>query len=139
MAKIEGLVKHLAQLQKRAAAAKKDNEASVAVGFSAAYALFVHENLEAAHGAVYNEKYAEDIAAGRKHSRGEAQQAKFLEQPLRENRSKYAKIIATALKQGKTMAQALLLGGLALQRDSQRITPVDKGFLRASAFTRLEI
>ena len=139
MAKLEGLTKHLAQLQKKAAAAKKDNDAAVAVGFSAAYALIVHENIEAAHGAVYNEKWAADIAAGKKHSRGENQQAKFLEQPLRENRKKYAKLIADALKQGKTMAQALLIAGLALQRDSQKLTPVDKGFLRASAYTRLEI
>jgi hypothetical protein len=47
-------------------------------------------------------------------------------------------IVASAVKSGKTVAQALLLGGLFLQRKSQEIVPVDTGNLRASAFTRLE-
>ena len=67
----------------------------VQVGYSAAYAIYVHENLDAAHGSAYNEKYAEQIARGDKgfHSRGANQQAKFLEQPAREHAQEIKDII----------------------------------------------
>lgn len=66
----------------------------VAVGFTASYAGYVHENLDKAHGQEYNIKHAADIAAKRKYwhkaegrwtggmvtyrRRGKDQQAKFL-------------------------------------------------------------
>jgi hypothetical protein len=53
------------------------------IEYTAAYAIWVHERLDLAHGAVYNRKYAEDIAAGRKTARGPKQQAKFIETPVR--------------------------------------------------------
>src|SRR5208283_1222248 len=37
---------------------------SVIVGYTANYAVYVHENLEAAHGQAYNIKYAAKIAEG---------------------------------------------------------------------------
>ena len=49
----------------------------VRVGYTAEYAVYVHENLDAAHGAEYNAKYGEGL-------RGNNQQAKFLEQPARQ-------------------------------------------------------
>jgi len=88
----------------------------VLVGYTANYAIFVHENLEAAH--------------------KPGKIAKFLETPFRENQSRYAKIIATALKRGSTVTEALKLAGLALQRDSQAVVPVDTGNLKGSAFCR---
>lgn len=75
----------------------------VIVGYTAEYAVYVHEIVEAAHGEAYNQKYAKQIAAKDKywykgewrvyHKRGKNQQAKFLEQPLRENRNELRKII----------------------------------------------
>lgn len=65
----------------------------VTVGYTAAYAIYVHEDLELRHGADYNAWYGEEIAAGVKHSRGENQQAKFLEQPARTKRKQMAAII----------------------------------------------
>jgi hypothetical protein len=65
----------------------------VTVGYTAKYAIYVHEDLELRHGADYNAWYAEEIEAGIKHARGENQQAKFLEQPFRQNRRKYLAII----------------------------------------------
>lgn len=138
MPKIEGLQRVISALQAKAAAATKDTDVSVVVGYTAAYALYVHEDLSKAHGDAYNEKWADDIAAGRKTSRGSGQQAKFLEQPMRERKEELRAIVTKALQQGKTMGQALLLAGLALQRWSQQICPVDTGVLRESAFTRLE-
>jgi len=91
-------------------------EPSVIVGYVANYAIHVHENKEAKHNT--------------------DQQAKFLEDPLRDNQDKYAKVIAAALKLGESAKGALMLAGLNLQRDSQKIVPVDTGNLKAGAFTR---
>lgn len=97
----------------------------VIVGYTALYAAYVHEDLEKAHGAAFNVKYAEQIAtrplrkkrriAQRKkgqtdreylHSvesdpyfrRGERQQAKFIETPARQNRDKMLAMIASEMK-----------------------------------------
>lgn len=118
MANVEGLQKVVAALRARAAEANKASQASVAVGYTAAYAVFVHENLEAKH--------------------KEGKQAKFLEGPARAFQAVLAGIVREALQKGKTVAQALLLAGLRLQRESQLVVPIDTGNLRASAFTRLE-
>ena len=71
--------------------------AVIIVGYTAYYAIFVHENLDAAHGEEYNQKHAEAISGSRErdtrgrftgvrknkrwHNRGAGQKAKFLEDP----------------------------------------------------------
>jgi CRISPR/Cas system-associated exonuclease Cas4 (RecB family) len=65
-------------------------------------------------------------------------QAKFLESAARELARDLGRMVAVALKEGKTLAQGLLLAGLRLQAEAQRRTPVDTGHLRSSAFTRQE-
>lgn len=119
MAKVENVGKLLAELRRMAARALNEDEPTVAVGYEAAYALRVHEDLEAYH------------------PNG---QAKYLEQPARElsGSGELAAIVRAAKKRGATTEQALLLAGLRLQRDSQELVPVDTGNLRASAFTRVE-
>lgn len=117
MAKIEGLQRLVSKLRDKAAKATKDADVSVLVGFVASYAIFVHENLEAYH---------------------KVGQAKFLEQPAREMRDVLWGIVRVALEAGKTMAQGLVLAGLRLQREAQKLCPVLTGNLKASAFTRLE-
>lgn len=102
------------KLNKRARGAKGG---SVIVGYTANYAIYVHENVGA-------------------HFQRPGAQAKFLEEPLRKNKKKYVRIVSDTVEKGGTFRQGLLLGGLALQRDSQKICPVDTGNLRASAFTR---
>lgn len=103
-------------LRERAVASQQPK---VIVGYTAAYAVRVHEDLEAHH------------------NNG---QAKFLEQPARQmtNDGTMSDIVRKALTSGKTMAQALLMAGLRLQGESQRLCPVLTGNLRNSAFTRLE-
>lgn len=91
--------------------------AAVVVGFSVNYAIFVHENLTAHH---------------------PVGQAKFLETAARENEDRINKIVANALKKGLTLEQALLLGGLYLQREAQKLCPVDTGALKNSAYTRVD-
>lgn len=72
----------------------------IVVGYTAAYAVYVHENLTTAHGRAYNVKYAGQIADKKDksfHSRGENQQAKFLERPMRTLRKEMLAIIHQGL------------------------------------------
>jgi len=71
----------------------------VFVGFTAAYAIYVHENLEAAHGEAFNAKYAQEIAQGLEHRRGKNQQAKFLEYVVRKHQKEILRRIGQAVGQ----------------------------------------
>ncbi len=72
------------------------------VGYTAAYAVFVHEDLTKAHGKDFNVKHADEIAnPNRAHTvksgnfnRGDEQQAKFLERPMRDMRKELLEIVA---------------------------------------------
>jgi hypothetical protein len=91
---------------------------SVIVGYTASYALYVHEQVEIPH--------------------KPGKQAKYLEQPARELKNDLAQIVRTAVLKGMELQQALYLAGLRLQRESQKIVPIDTGNLKGSAFTRKE-
>lgn len=73
----------------------------VRVGYTAEYALLVHENLDFAHGEDFNIKYAKQIARGDPqpwngktfHKRGPNQKAEFLRIPAKEERNAIAKIV----------------------------------------------
>ena len=114
MAQVENVDKVIAVLKRKAEEAKN---VSVVVGYTQSYAVHVHENLEAFH---------------------EVGQAKYLEQPARTLKNVLAKIVVDAVKKGAGLAKALLMAGLRLQRESQKLCPVDTGALKNSAFTRLE-
>lgn len=90
---------------------------SVVVGYTQAYAIYVHENLEAFH---------------------PVGQAKFLEQPARLLRKEFSRIIVAGLKKKLPMIKTLLMAGLRLQRESQKLVPVLTGALKGSAFTAVE-
>lgn len=117
MAKIINKERLIEKLRRKRRYAKESLNAVCLVGYTTSYAIYVHEDLEAAH------------TVG---------QAKFLEQPARTLRPEIVSIIDQALTAGQTMRDALLLAGLRLQAESQLLCPVDTGNLRASAFTRLE-
>ena len=71
----------------------------VTIGYTANYAAYVHEDLNAAHGEQYNIKYASEIASskeqGRKgfHLRKPEEQNKFLEAPARRLRRRILRMI----------------------------------------------
>jgi hypothetical protein len=75
----------------------------VIIFYTAKYAVYVHENLDALHGQQFNAWYAEKIARmkGKKggtarggwFKRGPNQQAKFLETPAREKRKEIVLIV----------------------------------------------
>lgn len=115
--KIEGVDKTVASLKKKAMLVASAG-GSVIVGYTQAYAVYVHEDTEANH--------------------PNGGQAKFLEQPARELKKEFGKIIRQAVGKGYTVVQALLLCGLRLQKESQKLVPVDTGALKASAFMKQE-
>lgn len=132
MARVEGIEAVAKSLQHRAELVGAEGKYSVIVGYTAAYAVFVHENIEmkwrgkprrSGKGSYWD-------PAGRG-------QAKFLEAPARTHAKTIAEIVRTALLRGAKMAHALLLGGLRLQRESMLLCPIDTGVLRASAFTKV--
>lgn len=115
--KIEGVTKVVNQLNKHKAKAKKDDKAAVRVGYTAEYAVYVHEiNLNYRN----NKKW------------------KYLENPTRQlvNTGELGKIITTAYKNGASLQQSINLAALRIQRESQLAVPIDTGHLRGSAFTR---
>lgn len=116
MAKIEKLGSLIQKLTALAAKAK-DANTSYVVGYTAAYAIYVHENLEAHH---------------------PVGQAKFLEQPARQlsNTGEFSKILTDTYKKTRSIEKGLLLCALRLQRESQLLCPVDTGALRASAYVQ---
>lgn len=119
LSNIRGLESLTNKFRDLAAKASAGDNASVVVGYEGVhYSVIVHEDLEANH------------APGK--------QAKFLEQPARQYRGVLKDLIIKAYQRGATLRQALLIGGLRLQRESQKIVPVDTGNLRGSAFTRIE-
>lgn len=117
MPQLSGFKELQIKLKGLATKAKRESSKDVIVGYTANYALYVHENLQAHH------------------TNG---QAKYLEQPARELKDQLGNIAAKAMKNGAPMDKALFLAGLRLQRDSQQLVPVDTGNLKASAFTRFD-
>ena len=158
--KVEGLKnlqnKMQQEVNKRLASPNATAGKSVVVGYTAAYAVYVHENLEAAHGTAYNAKYAAEISQGQmvnkkgrvvkkkgwkgRTSRGPEQQAKFLEQPARElsNSGELSQDVVNAMRAGSKLQDAVLVAAEHIQQDSQQLVPVDTGNLRGSAFVQKE-
>lgn len=114
--KVSGLNSLIAKLKKLKADARKVSDASVTVGYSQSYAIYVHEILDNYH---------------------PVGQAKYLEDPARNLSDIIAGNIKRVFEQTGDMNQALLVGGLYLQRESQLLVPVDTSALKASAFTCL--
>lgn len=146
-------------------------DAEVEVGFTAAYALWVHEApmkliglprdrsvqlqkgtskgnsrvVTFGHQAVKPKKVEANIGGKvRKVWKGKGffwdpqgrAKRKFLEAPARYLKTELGSIVARGLKSGKSMLQSLLVAGLRLQREAQKLVPVDTGNLKNSAFTR---
>lgn len=111
MSKVEGLD----ELNGKFAKLSKEHEnASYSTGYTAEYALFVHENCEAKH--------------------EPPGQCNYLTGPADQLKSQMAKDVEDAVKDGKPMGQGLLKASLRLLAGSQRVVPVDTGNLRASGF-----
>ena len=149
--RIEKLAELLIKLRKREEEIKRDANVSVIVGYTAAYALYLHERIEMKWRGLPRDRsvrledkkggpviYGYTAGGGKGLFWGPRGQAKFLEQPARMLKSVLAKIVQETVKRGGTLRQGLLLAGLRLQRESMMLVPIDTGNLRASAFTMEE-
>lgn len=104
----------------------------VIVGFTAAYAIYVHE--------------AAEVLRGKKRPSGignywdpEPQaQSKYLEQPARQLKRELGKIVVQVTKTTGSLERGLIVAGLRLQAAAQKRVPVEYGNLKASAFTRVD-
>ena len=130
MAKVEGLTKLVAQLKARLDKVPP-KPVSVLVGYTSAYALYVHENME-------QKLRGQPRPSGKGVYWGPQGQPKFLEAPARTFAPELGRIIRELVAKGQTLDKALVVAGMRLQRESMKLVPVEFGFLRASAFTRLE-
>ncbi len=90
-----------------------DQLSTTKVGYSAPYALAVHERLNVYH---------------------PIGQAKFLEQPIRTEAPAMAAIIRSRLRAGMTLKEAQLEAAKHLMKVSLQLTPMKTGRLRASWF-----
>lgn len=115
--------------------AKRQTTPSVVVGYTAAYAIYVHENVEMKWKGVLRRTKNRRLKGTFWGPHG---QAKFLEQPARENQDELGRIVIGATRSTGNIRDGLLLAGLRLQRLSQDKVPILTGNLRASAFTRVE-
>lgn len=114
--KIEGMAKFLSAIDDKIAEVGKDAKPAVAVGYSADYAIFVHEDLKAYH------------------PNG---QAKFLENAIKENETELARFLEERIQKGDTLSKALFYLGDKLGRKSDAKVPVDTGFLKKSRYVKV--
>jgi hypothetical protein len=128
-----GRVENIENLRKKLTKAmERGGDCAVLVGYTAQYAIYVHEMLEMVHP-------GEPRASGKGEYWGPGFYGpKFLEGPARQYTKELAQIVRDAARSGLSLCKSLLLAGLRLQRESQLRVPVEYGNLRASAFTRVE-
>lgn len=148
MSEVKGVKSIIVQLGKlKAKYGDKSAEGKcVSVGYTAKYALFVHENLQGKPNPPKSDAQRRAMFASirereeRGHVPWAVGQPKFLEQPARElnDAGEFTRLILASLRRRKTLLQGLLVCGLRLQRESQALCPVDTSYLKASAFTRIE-
>jgi hypothetical protein len=114
----------LRQLRDVYMAGKTEPRATVVVGYTADYAGFVHENMEAHH--------------------NPPTRAGWLREKSRTERPHIVKTVIDALQQEgaffytPTMAGAMFSGGMALKRSCEEIIPIETGYLKESGFVRLD-
>ena len=117
MPQILGLKRLQSKLKKMGLESKAKDNCVVVVGYTQTYAVYVHENTKANH---------------------PVGQAKFLSGPADTMADEIATLVEKAVQAGVGVVSGLTLAGLRLQRESQKLVPVDTGALKNSAFTSLE-
>lgn len=145
----------LDKLEDRRRKSLTGDNGSVVVGYNAKYAVWVHEMIEKhageprtgtrKDGSKRTGRWWDPIGRG---------QPKYLEQPARElsNSGELARVIRESYKGGAgarnskgqfigaaTLLTALAVGAQRIQRESQKLVPVDLGNLKGSAFVEKEL
>lgn len=99
-------------------------KARLRVGYRAPHAIYVHENLNISHPV-----HATHNCGG---------QAKFLETPARRLRKDMALIVRKYIQGKRGLVNGLYAAGHLLKTESQKIVPVDTGYLKSTAFVIVE-
>lgn len=140
MPTIKGSKELQAKLRKKVTKAQKDNGSVVMVGYTAEYAIYVHENLamkwkglprkgKRPDGTERKGNYWDPAGQG---------QSQYLIQPFREKHAELMAIVKHIYKKTKDITLSLTVAGQRLQAESQELVPVDIGNLKQSAFTKVE-
>jgi hypothetical protein len=103
-------------------AKKRGKSVQMVVGYSAPYAIYVHENLEINH-----PQHGDRSCGG---------QAKFLEQPMREHGERI--MTQSMSRMTGTLESMLRRAAKALYEESQKLVPVLTGRLKESGFYGLK-
>jgi len=114
--KLKGFDRVLKKFQRRKNAFRK-KKLVVLVGYTANYAIYVHEATNARF-------------------KAPGTGAKFLENSLRIHADACVALVKSALLREVDFHTALYFAGLRLQRESIKVTPIDTGNLRGSSFVR---
>ena len=120
----------LDQLRARLSKSQQCDDTSFVVGYTAHYALYVHEKIEMKWRGLKRKGGLPGVYWG------PGGEAKFLEGPFRRLANTLAQLIVDRYKSTGSMRSAILVAALRLQRESQLLTPMVTGHLRNSAFTR---
>lgn len=114
--KVDGVERLMRLLRKRLVKVRTAKP-TLDVGYTAPYAIYVHEDLTANH--------------------PNGGQAKYLEQPAREMANELGGLIRARVKTGVPMEEALYEAGEKLLDRSKELVPIDTGYLRDSGYVRL--
>jgi len=136
---VKALIK---KLERRRQKSITSDNGSVVVGYNAKYAVWVHEMIE---------KHAGEPRTGTREDGSKRKgkwwdptgrgQPKYLEQPARElnNSGELARVIREAYTGKTDLLTAVAVGAQRIQRESQKLVPVDLGNLKGSAFVEKEL
>lgn len=130
-ARVYGTKKLQAVLSAKMREMQKTAASRVVVGYSAPYAMYVHE----AVGMVLQGLPRPSGIGNYWDPNG---QAKFLEEPTRLYAKDMGAFICRLMRQRSTLLLALLKAGQILLRESKKLVPVEYGDLKASGYVRIE-
>jgi len=139
MAVVKGSKELQAKLLKKAAEATAQHGAVVTVGYTAKYAIYVHQNKKMKWKGKKRTGKRPD-GSKRKGCYWDPQgkgQSQFLLRPFREKRKEMQAIVKKVFLKTGNITLGLFTAGLFLQRESQKLVPVDSGNLKQSAFTKV--
>lgn len=112
MIQVIGVNEILTKLEARSLKGRKT--VAYGIGFSAPYAVFVHENLENYH--------------------KPPTQAKFLETAAKTKADEAVKEIARFVKTKHGLEHGIVSGARIILEEAKRLCPVDTGFLKSSGY-----
>ena len=119
------------------AAAAKESRASVAVGYTDKQALWLHEM-----GGPNSSRRPVNLGKKKRRPSGlgffwgpSSFGPGFLLIPARQSADRVASVVTRAYASGAGLLESLFVGGLLIQRESQKRVPVEHGLLRGSGFT----